>query len=251
MEVKAKKWGAVGLHCVHSSSLVFPVLCPSPYPYPQSFTLASRTVTQDTRTPGRVEQKCGTQAACSWRHFPARVASQGELTLTCDASDLAFSFLQTNNKNVHINIPKAPDWALLCEGLQSTLWSIRSITGKTPYGCMVNYKCFYITYIDVIPQESQSPRYVTISRQANAMPMHLIYNLPVSVQFEFSSLQLRDMIEQWSLSAKIWQCRDNLITEIKKQLTEKSSYLLKHFPLAHVGAKSKRHRHREAALSGD
>lgn len=61
---------------------------------------------------------------------------------------------------------------------------------------MVNYKCFYITYIDVIPQESQSPRYVTISRQANAMPMHLIYNLPVSVQFEFSSLQLRDMIEQ-------------------------------------------------------
>lgn len=149
-----------------------------------------------------------------------------------------------------MNISKPPDHAVLCEALQNTLWSIRSITGKTLYRCMVDYKCFYTTYIAVIPQESQSPRYVTISRQANAMQMHFIYNLPVSVQCGFSSLQLRDMIEQWSVSAKIWQCRDNLIKEIKKQLTEKS-YLLKHFPLVHVGAKSKRHRHREEALSGD
>lgn len=47
----------------------------------------------------------------------ASKGGQGELTLTSDASDLAFSLLQTNNKNVHVNIPKPPDCALLCEAL--------------------------------------------------------------------------------------------------------------------------------------
>ena len=53
--------------------------------------------------------------------------------------------------------------------------------------------------------------------------MHFIYNLLVSVQCGFSSLQLRDMTEQWSVSDKIWQHRDKLIKEIKKQVTEKKT----------------------------
>lgn len=65
---------------------------------------------------------------------------------------------------------------------------------KTLYECMVDYKCFYITYITIIPQESPSPRYTTISRQADVL-MHFFYNSPVSIQCGFSSLKLRDMKE--------------------------------------------------------
>lgn len=46
---------------------------------PQSLTVDNRAVTQGTCTPGRSEQKCGTQSVWSKRHSPARVARVSSL----------------------------------------------------------------------------------------------------------------------------------------------------------------------------
>lgn len=72
---------------------------------------------------------------------------------------------------------------------------------KTLYECMVDYKCFYITYITIIPQESLSPRYMTISRQADVL-MHF-----------FTTLLSQYSVDLVPWSWGIWKSSDKCMLE--------------------------------------